>query len=130
VKNVVFAVAVLVGFTGLWLVARSYSLSVAFGGVEYGNFFEYAWIGYSPGMNDLTFADYPTGEAPWYAGVSTWWLGFDCLALAIALVCSVKGWTGLKRGRLFFSVAGAGATLATGFAFVVTLLLLACIRCG
>jgi hypothetical protein len=130
VKNVFFAVPIVIGFTGLWLVARSYSVASGLGDLEDGNFFAYAWVGYDPAFQQMTCADYPTGEAPWYSAVSTWWLGFDCLALAVALACGVKAWTGLKRGRMFFSVAGAATTLTVGFVCVVTGMLLACVRCN
>src|SRR5207249_4341704 len=129
-KRVLFAVAVLSGLTGLWLVGESWSVACALGGYEYGNFFEYAWVGaVDPVTHQLDFADYPTGERPWYAGVSTWLLGFDCLALSVALVCGVKAWPNLKDRRLFFSVASTTAILSTGFVCLMTTFLLLCIRC-
>ena len=82
-------IAVSLALGGVAILGRCLELSVAFGGLDYGDFNQYAWVGRSDGKPE--FADWPTGERPAYSYIPSWWIGFGCLALAGAFTwCSMS----------------------------------------
>ena len=84
-KTWAIIVAILFTFVGLGILGCCVHLSVVLGGLEYGDFNQYAWAGKSEDTWEIVFADWPTGERPAYASISAWWLGFGCLAVAAPL---------------------------------------------
>jgi hypothetical protein len=65
------------------IVFRCASLAAALGGYDYGNFFEYASVGYDRDINRVVFTDYPTGESPWYSDIRAWCVAFGCLGFSV-----------------------------------------------
>jgi len=85
-KRALLVCSLLFGLVGGSILLRCLSLSVSLGGLEYGDFMQFAWVGYDAGTHRVEFADYPTGERPWHSFISAWWLGFGCLGLSVASV--------------------------------------------
>lgn len=82
--------SILLAVIGGCILLRCLSLSAAFGGIEYGDFMQFVWVGYDTDMHQMSFADYPTGERPWYSFIQAWWIGFGCLGLSAASVVAYR----------------------------------------
>jgi len=83
-KRTALICAVVFGITGSLVLLRCLSLASALGGWDYGDFMQFAWVGYDATTRSVTFTDYPTGERPWYSFVPAWWIGFGSLGLSTA----------------------------------------------
>ncbi len=86
-----FFAAVVLAVLGAWILGRCVCVSIALGGWDLGNFGQFAFVEYDSDIRRVVFADYPTGEYPFYSRVSMWWIGGSCLLFSVALygVCWV-----------------------------------------
>jgi hypothetical protein len=81
-RRAFFTASLLFTTLGLLILGRCIQLSIELGGWDYGDFNQYAWVGYTPTSSELTFADWPTGERPEYSYIPAWYFGLACIFIS------------------------------------------------